>query len=91
MKTKQIIQMAADKQICQPWHDEMKKDSSIENLCRMYFDGDDWAMENDFPDVHTLDSLKDKQTLTECLRITKHSLKQLFIKRVKVHFLEIQM
>lgn len=58
MKTKQIIKMAVDKNICQPWHEEMKKDSSIANLCRMYFDGDDWAILNDFPDLETLRNFK---------------------------------
>lgn len=58
MKTKEIIKMAADKKICQPWHEQMKKDSSLQNLCRMYFDGDDWSIENDFPNLETLRKFK---------------------------------
>lgn len=49
METKEILNLAIQKKLCQPWQEKMKNDSSIENLCQMYFDGDDWAIKMTFP------------------------------------------
>ena len=54
MKTKNVIEQAKAQRVCDEWHCRMVKDPSVENLCKMYFDGDDWAMENDFPSVEVL-------------------------------------
>lgn len=38
----------------------MSSDLSIKNLCSMYFDGDDWSMENDFPKIDILRKFRGK-------------------------------
>lgn len=38
--------------------ERMSSDLSIKNLCSMYFDGDDWSMENDFPKIDVLKKFK---------------------------------
>lgn len=86
MKTKEIIKMAADNKICQPWYEEMKKDSSIQNLCRMYFDGDDWAMENDFPNLETLREFKGQTEFYSLFTDHKAVFKTVTVKKLKRAF-----
>ncbi|WP_426473449.1 hypothetical protein [Chryseobacterium balustinum] len=60
MKTNNILSLAKKHDLCKPWQEKMKNDSSLENLCKMYFAGDDWSMENDFPNLETLRAFKGK-------------------------------
>lgn len=60
METINVIEQAKARKICDEWHARMVKNPSVENLCKMYFDGDDWAMENDFPSVEVLRKFKGK-------------------------------
>ncbi|NML70026.1 hypothetical protein HHL23_09455 [Chryseobacterium sp. RP-3-3] len=60
METKEILKLATDINLCKPWQEKMKNDLSLKNLCQMYFDGDDWSMENDFPNIETLRNFKGK-------------------------------
>ncbi|WP_062699392.1 hypothetical protein [Chryseobacterium indologenes] len=41
-------------------NERMTADLSIRNLCEMYFDGDDWSMANDFPEVEVLREYRGK-------------------------------
>lgn len=50
----QILTMAREAGLCKPWQEKVVQDSSLENLCKMYFAGDDWAMEKDFPSLEVL-------------------------------------
>ncbi len=38
--------------------ERMSSDLSVKNLCSMYFDGDDWSMQHDFPKVEVLRQYK---------------------------------
>ncbi|MEE6129174.1 hypothetical protein V2E39_17375 [Chryseobacterium arthrosphaerae] len=58
MKLKDVLKKAVRYNLCQEWQGKMKADLSLENLCRMYFDGDDWSMSNDFPDINILREFK---------------------------------
>lgn len=58
MKLKEVYKQAIRTHICKEWQGKMKADLSLENLCRMYFDGDDWSMENNFPDLSILREFK---------------------------------
>lgn len=58
MKTEDILNSAIQYNLCKPWQNKIKEDTSLENLCHMYFDGDDWSMENDFPDLKILREFK---------------------------------
>lgn len=60
MKNKDILKSAVKLNLCKEWQEKMKNDSSLENLCKMYFEGDDWAMENDFPNLKILREFKGK-------------------------------
>lgn len=40
--------------------ERMSSDLSINNLCLMYFDGDDWSMQNDFPKLDVLRNFRGK-------------------------------
>lgn len=60
MENKNILKSAIKLNLCREWQEKMKNDSSLENLCKMYFDGDDWSMENDFPDLNILREFKGK-------------------------------
>lgn len=61
-KMNDIIKKAKDLNICQEWHDRMRQTPAMKNFCTMYFKGDDWAMEQDFP---TLDLLRKYKGQTE--------------------------
>lgn len=58
MKLLDIYLQATERGLCKEWQEKMKADLSLKNLCEMYFDGDDWAMENDFPNLETMRNFK---------------------------------
>lgn len=55
---KEIALEAKKKGICKEWFSDMLKQNSIAPLCKMFFDGSDWAMENDFPNIELLRKFK---------------------------------
>lgn len=60
MKTTNILTLAKKQDLCKEYQEKIKNDSSLKNLCHMYFEGDDWSMENDFPDLKVLREFKGK-------------------------------
>lgn len=58
MKLKDVFKQAVNNNLCKEWQGKMKSDLTLENLCRMYFDGDDWSMENNFPSLDILREFK---------------------------------
>jgi hypothetical protein len=60
METSKILDLAIENNLCIQWQEKMKKDSSLESLCKMYFAGDDWSMEHDFPKLEVLRQFKGK-------------------------------
>lgn len=60
MELQEIYKQATENGICKQWQEKMKADLSFKNLCEMYFNGDDWSMEKDFPNVETLRNFKGK-------------------------------
>lgn len=54
MKLIDIYIQATENGICKEWQEKMKADLSLKNLCEMYFNGDDWSMEKDFPNVDAM-------------------------------------
>lgn len=60
MELEKIYNKAVENNLCEPWQKKMRSDLTLKNLCQMYFDGDDWAMENDFPKLGTLKEFKGK-------------------------------
>lgn len=55
---KELAAAAKKKKLCKPFLADMAKATDIKPLCEMYFKGDDWAMENDFPSLETLRKFK---------------------------------
>lgn len=55
---KEIALEAKKKGLCKDWFMKMCAQNYIEPLCKMYFDGSDWAMENDFPSLEILRRFK---------------------------------
>lgn len=53
-----MIAEAKRQGVCEEWHREMLRKPSVERLCKMYFKGDDWAMEHDFPSAEMLRHFK---------------------------------
>lgn len=51
---KEIGLLAKKQNVCIDFYKKMLKQTDISTLCRMYFEGSDWATENDFPDLETL-------------------------------------
>ncbi len=49
MNIETIIQLAKKQELCDEWHQDMLQNPTLENLCEMFFKGDDWAMDNNFP------------------------------------------
>ncbi|MFB9120994.1 hypothetical protein ACFFUE_07305 [Bergeyella porcorum] len=49
MNIETIIEQAKKQGICVEWHKDMQQNPTLENLCEMFFKGDDWAMDNNFP------------------------------------------
>lgn len=45
--------------LCQDWQKKMKYAPSLQEYCQMFFDGSDWAMENDFPSLGLLRKYKE--------------------------------
>lgn len=60
MNLQEIYIQAVENDLCREWQGKMKADLSLRNLCRMYFDGDDWSMEKDFPNIETLRKFRGK-------------------------------
>lgn len=60
MELQEIYKQATENNICKEWQEKMKADLSLKNLCEMYFNGDDWSMEKDFPNIETLRNFKGK-------------------------------
>lgn len=60
MELQEIYKQATENGICKEWQEKMKADLSLKNLCEMYFNGDDWSMEKDFPNVETMRNFKGK-------------------------------
>lgn len=60
METKEIYKSAKQIGLSASCKERMSSDLSVKNLCEMYFDGDDWSMENDFPKVEILREFKGK-------------------------------
>lgn len=58
MKLKQVYKQAVKNNLCMEWQGRMRADLSLKNLCKMYFSGDDWSMENDFPSLNILREFK---------------------------------
>lgn len=46
---KEIALEAIKHGLCDKWYKRMLKTGDYRALCEMFFDGDDWAMEKDFP------------------------------------------
>lgn len=67
MNTKKIISQIdkLHKQglICREWTEEMHKDGSLKQLCKMWFDGSDWSTENNFPDLSVLKNYRGESDL----------------------------
>lgn len=57
---KELATAAKKQKLCKPYLAEMTKATEIKPLCEMYFRGDDWAMENDFPALEVLRKFKGK-------------------------------
>lgn len=48
-----VIKSAIEKGLCKPWKEKMHR-ATMSEYCQMFFDGSDWAMENDFPSLGLL-------------------------------------
>lgn len=55
---KDVIIKADELGICKEWSEKMKNNASLGHFCKLYFLGDDWAMENDFPTLELLRKYK---------------------------------
>lgn len=55
---KEIALEAKKDKICQEAFSRMSKMGDIKQLCALYFEGSDWAMEKDFPRLETLKKFK---------------------------------
>lgn len=55
---KEIALEAKKNNLCQPWFKEMLLVNNYSKLADMYFKGDDWAMEKDFPGQNLLQKHK---------------------------------
>lgn len=51
---KEIALEAKKNNLCQAWFKEMMTITNYSKLAEMYFKGDDWAMEKDFPNLSLL-------------------------------------
>lgn len=60
METKEIYKNAKQVGLSASCKERMSSDLSVKNLCEMYFDGDDWSMEHDFPKLEILREFKGK-------------------------------
>lgn len=55
---KDIINRAKELGICREWAEKMENNATLEHFCKLYFLGDDWARENDFPSLDLLRKYK---------------------------------
>ena len=55
-----IIEQARVLGLCNEWYEKMKANPTLKNLCEMYFRGDDWAKEHDFPKLGDLRKYRDE-------------------------------
>ena len=55
-----IIEHAKAQGLCNEWYEQMKAKPTLKNLCEMYFRGDDWAKEHDFPKLKDLRKYRDE-------------------------------
>lgn len=53
-----LILKKSGKKICDEWYSRMMKITTFRDLVEMYFAGDDWSMEMDFPDEFTARKFK---------------------------------
>lgn len=60
MNLQEVYKQAIENNLCPEWQGRMRSDLSLSNLCRMYFDGDDWSMSKDFPRLEVLRQFKGK-------------------------------
>lgn len=51
---KEIALEAKKYKLCGPWYIKMLQVTTYKQLAEMYFDGDDWSMEKDFPGLELL-------------------------------------
>ena len=51
---KEIAQDAKKYGLCAEWYRKMLSVTTYKQLAEMYFDGDDWSMEKDFPSIELL-------------------------------------
>lgn len=58
MNTKEIYIRAKKVGMSQSCKDNMRSDMSVDNLCKMFFNEDNWSMENDFPSLDILREFK---------------------------------
>lgn len=49
MKIDDVINQAKNLGVCNEWFQHMKQSPNIMTLCQMFFNGEDWALENNFP------------------------------------------
>jgi hypothetical protein len=88
MRTNKILSLAKKQDLCREYQEKIKNDSSLENLCLMYFEGDDWAMENDFPDVKVLREFKGKSDIyglhTDFVGVKTNELKAAYFGESKI-------
>lgn len=54
-----IRKLAKNLGLCQDWQKKMKDAPTLQEYCQMFFDGSDWAMENDFPSLGLLRKYKE--------------------------------
>lgn len=57
---KELATAAKKQKLCKPYLADMTKATDIKPLCEMYFKGDDWSMEKDFPSLEVLRKFKGK-------------------------------
>lgn len=58
MTTRDILKQAKKAGLCADWQRDFQQDHTMQNLCTKYFEGLDWALENDFPSIETLREFK---------------------------------
>ncbi|MEJ8582490.1 hypothetical protein JSO63_02595 [Riemerella anatipestifer] len=58
MTTREVINEIEKIGICEEWKSEMLASPTVPMLCRMFFDGDDWSLKNNFPSEEMLKHFK---------------------------------
>lgn len=49
MEVKEIIKYCEKKNICEKAHKDMKREATIKNFCKLFFENTDWALRNNIP------------------------------------------